>query len=454
MTRFNQNAVVDKLNAYLQSKMRDNVLEYGYCHGFSLLWLYKMSEGKENWFYDLIQKIVTADPNNFDDIEIDIEKFLAHIEWMQNSSTYAPEIQQLDLDSVLEFPEKTPLSAVLSPRQFDGIIELIAQPNQMICLSCPTHSIGLYQRGKKYYLFDPNYDDGKAHEFTDKKILTQEIVKCLFKNLNIPTMKIALEINIVTNPDKKNKNKTKINKAEFLQQVAHSSDQVQAVDDFGINSLYLACENNDMETATYLLQRGASANQQRKDGETPLFVAAIHGYTSLVDLLLQHNAKTNLTNNDGRSPLYTAIENDRIPVVQTLLKNGANPQFVAKGLVTPHELAITQKKWEIFLLMLPYLKNQDEIIELHRTKIHAYKNEIQAALKTLATTLTAEEKKQTNHLLKQVFEKPERGIMELLTHRENENNRYRFFPFNAHSRKQSTAENTPESVLQHFKPNV
>jgi hypothetical protein len=374
------------------------------------------------------------------------------VEWMQNPSTYAPQIQQLDLDSVFDFPEKTAMSSVLSPRQLYDIIELIAHPNQMISLSCPSHTIGLYQRGKKYYLFDPNYDEGVAHVFTNKKLLAQEMVKCLFKNLSIPTMKIALEINVVTNPDKKTKNKSTINKTEFLQHVASTSEQVNGVDDFGMNSLYLACENNDVVTAEYLLQRGALPNQQRKDGETPLFAAALRGYTKLVNLLLAHGAKSSVTDIDGLSPLYTAIENDHLDVVQALLENGANPIQQTKCRFTPLALAITNQKWDVFLLMLPFIKNLGTTLEIHREELNAHKDEIMAAHHQAAKTNSPQTQKQIFNLLKQTFVEP-KSIQQLLVERSlATRNRYRFFPITKQADVEMAIDNTSEPVLQQFTP--
>jgi hypothetical protein len=455
MTRFNQNAVVDQLNVYLKSQNRKMFLEYGYCHGFSLLWLYKMSEGKEAWFYHFIKNLVAAkSPTDFDYLEMDIEKFIAHIEWLQNSSTYAPQIQQLDLESVLEIPEKTSLSSVLSPRQFDDIIELIAQPNQMICLSCPTHTIGLFQRGKNYYLFDPNYNEGEAKAFTDKKLLAHEIVKCLFKNLSIPTMKIALEINIVTNPDIKMKHQKIINKTEFLQQVATSCEQVNGVDDFGMGSLYLACENHDMKTAEFLLSRGALPNQQRKDGETPLFTAALRGYADLVYLLLEHGAKTQLTDNNGTSPLLAAVENNFPDVIKTLLQHGANSTHSTKNIDSPFTHAIQHKKWNLFLLMLPFVKEKEIHVEMHREQLNQHKQDIMQTFLETKKTRALQENKELLRLLKQTWDEPKSKRKTLEAPAEHTKNRYRFFPYAKNASHILSADNTSEPVLQQFTPNV
>src|SRR5262245_43362738 len=111
MQIYNQDVVIDKLNHYLKLQKRSITLKKGYCHGFSLLWLYKMSIGEENWFYNTIKKITACrKKRDYDAIEMDIEKFIAHIEWLQNSEKYVPEINQLDIDKIIELPRELSLS--------------------------------------------------------------------------------------------------------------------------------------------------------------------------------------------------------------------------------------------------------------------------------------------------------------------------------------------------------
>lgn len=102
MSNYNQDPVIDKLNLYLQLNQRSMKLKPGYCHGFSLFWLYNMSINNEKWFYNTIKKIVLCEKKaDFDLIQEDIEEFLAHIEWLQNSSDYVENANQLDVDKIL-----------------------------------------------------------------------------------------------------------------------------------------------------------------------------------------------------------------------------------------------------------------------------------------------------------------------------------------------------------------
>ena len=112
---YHQTKIIDKINLYLKLNKRSLTLEHGYCHGLTLLWLYKMSKNQEKWFYDTIKLIVDTPQENFSEIEIDIEKFIAHIEWLQQPEKYVPKIRQMDIDKSIEVPKELPLSSIFNP---------------------------------------------------------------------------------------------------------------------------------------------------------------------------------------------------------------------------------------------------------------------------------------------------------------------------------------------------
>jgi hypothetical protein len=145
MMSYNQNAVINKLNTYLKDKNRKIKLDHGYCHGLTLLWLYKMSQGEEAWFYGVIKKMVDTPDDKLAEIEIDIEKFLAHIEWLQQPERYVPSIRQMDMDQSMEIPKELPLSSIFKPQELTPIIQAIFNPDKMIAISGPDHTIGVFR---------------------------------------------------------------------------------------------------------------------------------------------------------------------------------------------------------------------------------------------------------------------------------------------------------------------
>src|SRR5688572_10339606 len=99
--KLEQNILLKKINTYLKEKNRPLISEIGHCHGLVWLWLYKFSENKNAWFIRTLKKINSQPDDTITDIEIDIEKFLAHIEWIQNSKKYSS-FNQMNLEEILE----------------------------------------------------------------------------------------------------------------------------------------------------------------------------------------------------------------------------------------------------------------------------------------------------------------------------------------------------------------
>ena len=63
---------------------------------------------------------------------------------------------------------------------------------------------------------------------------------------------------------------------------------IQDVD--GRTALHLAAETGNAHIAELLLQAGSSLNRRDKSGFTPLHVAGIHGFESIVKFLLDYQA--------------------------------------------------------------------------------------------------------------------------------------------------------------------
>src|SRR5579864_5808494 len=101
MNKYHQNILIDHLNEYLSLNNRDMELEYGYCHGFSLLWLHCMSTKKGDWFYKTIHQLALCETEaDYHHLSKDIEKLLSHIEWLQNSKRYVYRTNQLDIEQL------------------------------------------------------------------------------------------------------------------------------------------------------------------------------------------------------------------------------------------------------------------------------------------------------------------------------------------------------------------
>lgn len=318
--KYNQSILIAKINAYLRLKKRPLILDQGYCHGLTLLWLYKMAEKKEKWYYDLVKRIVDTPNDKLEDIEIDIEKFIAHIEWLQKPEKYIPSIRQMDIDKTAEVPKEIPVSSVLESSQLDALLDLVIQPEKMVCISGPDHSIGVYRYGSNYHIYNPNYDTGVAKIVVSIGALRQELIKCLFTDFKYSGVKLPVTINVLGDEEITEENLEE--KQNNIYKWIIQSTGVMNFCDYGIGPLYLACENHNDQLTEMLLEKGAAPNMPTKNGKYPLVLASYSGYAKLVALLLKYDANPNIEAREGL-PLYLACKHGHEDVIKLLLTGGA-----------------------------------------------------------------------------------------------------------------------------------
>ncbi len=322
MGKFNQHLIIEKLNQYLKSRQRAVALQSGYCHGLVLLWLYKMSTGQEQWFYDLVQKISDCKHDEqFDAIEQDIELFISYIEWLQNSSVYEYKINQLDIDKLTELPKDLALSFLFHHSQLDSMLPFLIKNNKLISISGPSHTIGIYQKDNHTYVFDPEYDQLRPKMIDDIQLVKFEIVKCLFKRNYLPDCKLPLEIVVLSNPDTAPGKMIESNYGDISNLYANLIHECKDIDNpglDGITNMHLACESGNENEVAQLLKNGSDPNRPCKDDWTPLLISSTRGYTPIVKLLLKFGAIATQGNKNGMKSVDLALARGHDDIVNLL----------------------------------------------------------------------------------------------------------------------------------------
>ena len=183
----------------------------GYCHGLTLLWLYKMSEGKEQWFYDMVRYIIDCRSEKLIEYEVDIEKFLALIEWGQNSEHYLSSVNYQNMDTILEVQKKY----TFYNKHFDRetFIEFLSQyllEHHLISIvgakdQKHLHTVGIYRRGNKCFLYNANFSLGKALQkdidYGDLHAFSHCILQSLYTDFGVSIPRaFSLSIAIAVNP--------------------------------------------------------------------------------------------------------------------------------------------------------------------------------------------------------------------------------------------------------------
>ncbi|CAI7607841.1 unnamed protein product [Penicillium viridicatum] len=94
--------------------------------------------------------------------------------------------------------------------------------------------------------------------------------------------------------------------------------------DRGYTALHYACQNDQYNTASLLLDAGLSPNILAKNGMAALHSAIAKGNTSIVRLLLENGADISVITTGGYSMLHWAMQAQRIDIIDLLVTNGAD----------------------------------------------------------------------------------------------------------------------------------
>jgi len=91
--------------------------------------------------------------------------------------------------------------------------------------------------------------------------------------------------------------------------------------------LHIVVRRRDIAWLGFLLQAHADPDVRDRDGNTPLLLATVTGFTEGVRVLLSIGAKVDLKNSAGETPLIKAVQAHDLSTTKMLLDAGANPDI-------------------------------------------------------------------------------------------------------------------------------
>jgi ankyrin repeat protein len=94
----------------------------------------------------------------------------------------------------------------------------------------------------------------------------------------------------------------------------------------GEGALHIVTRGRDRGWLGFILGKGARADIQNKDGDTPLILATQLGWVEGAEILLSVGANVDLPNRQGETPLMFAVRNTDAAMVRLLIEKGANPK--------------------------------------------------------------------------------------------------------------------------------
>ena len=92
----------------------------------------------------------------------------------------------------------------------------------------------------------------------------------------------------------------------------------------GWSPLAVAADNGYTEVVEILCKAGANVNTATSISYTPLMYAAENGYTEIVQILIKYKANLEYSNDFGSTALLKAIEKDYVEIVDLLCRAGAD----------------------------------------------------------------------------------------------------------------------------------
>ena len=118
-----------------------------------------------------------------------------------------------------------------------------------------------------------------------------------------------------------------------------------------VSHLQVAAEENDMESARWLIANGANVNAKSGAGFTPLHMAALGNAAEVANLLIERGIDVNVKSKSGITPLHGAASGNAPEAARLLIMRGANVNAKNRDGETPIDWAIYNKhsKMQLFL---------------------------------------------------------------------------------------------------------
>lgn len=148
---------------------------------------------------------------------------------------------------------------------------------------------------------------------------------------------------------------------------------INAADQEGHTSLYIAVDSGYKEKLELLLANGADVNKPNVNGITPLARAATKGNAKFVEVLIAHNADVDKANIKGNTALHAASALGFSKIVKLLVQAKANLSAKNKYGDTPLDYAKSEHHQEVTKI----LKNAIDVkhtlkgtVDVHQAELH------------------------------------------------------------------------------------
>ena len=125
----------------------------------------------------------------------------------------------------------------------------------------------------------------------------------------------------------------------------------------GISAVSMACTAGEYEIVDYLLEKGVSVHETKKQKKNALICAAMNGHIHIVSLLLRHGIHPDVPDSSGNTAVHYAAGYGWLNVLRFLVENGADPDIKNDWNTTPAMIAMLKNHFGC----LDYLMELDNV---------------------------------------------------------------------------------------------
>jgi len=127
------------------------------------------------------------------------------------------------------------------------------------------------------------------------------------------------------------------------------------VADMSSYSLFLSCEDGDVDELVRLMENGADINESFSGGTTTLHLACMKGREEVVDVLLKLSTNINSAEEQlGNTALHLAVRGGHLNIATKLMSHGADAAIRNKRGLTPLQLALRAGHYDVTELLLSH----------------------------------------------------------------------------------------------------
>lgn len=131
-------------------------------------------------------------------------------------------------------------------------------------------------------------------------------------------------------------------------------DQINTPKRDGATPLFLAAQEGHCGLVQLLITTGAALDLSDEDGISPLYIAAYQGHNDVVEILLEAGADPNQLGKDSTSPLYIASQEGYANIVEMLAERGADINAADREGTTPLLMAAQEGRTASVAVLLSY----------------------------------------------------------------------------------------------------